>query len=78
MTGEDVKAIREALGRRVSLRDLGLALGLAPANAKDTVRRWEEEGPTGPAAAALRFIREATDLGNSTDMLIRAAPFEDA
>lgn len=49
MTGADVKAIREALGRllgrRVSCRDLGLALGLAPANAADTVRRWESDGP---------------------------------
>src|SRR5215472_858546 len=33
-------------GRHVSLRDLGLALGLAPANAKDTVRRWEKVSTT--------------------------------
>lgn len=68
MTGTDVKAIREALGRtlgrRLSCRDLGLALGLAPANAGDTVRKWEREGPTGPAAVALNFMREATDISS--------------
>ena len=67
MTGADVKAIRKALGQllgqHISVRDLGLALGLAPSNAGDTVRKWEDEGPTGPAAAALTFMREATDIG---------------
>jgi hypothetical protein len=67
MTGADVKAIREALGRaigrRISCRDLGCALGLAPTNAADTIRKWEAEGPTGPAAVALMFMSGATDIG---------------
>src|SRR4051812_47847034 len=57
MTGDEVKAIRQdigrALGQRVSCRDLALALGIAPQNAKDTGRRWETDGPTGPVATAL-------------------------
>lgn len=67
MTGADVKSIREALGRalghRVSCRDLGLALGLAPANAKDTVRSWEDgsRDVSGPAAVALSFMRDGAD-----------------
>ena len=69
MTGDDVRQIREAigrlLGRKVSQQDLGLALGLAPANAATTVRRWEESEPTGPAAVALAFMREATDLSKA-------------
>lgn len=78
MTGADVNAIRMALGRvigrRVSCRDLGLALGLAPANAADTVRRWERDGPTGPAAVALGFMRQATDL---MDDFVQPATVED-
>lgn len=65
MTGADVKSIREALGRaldrRVSCKDLGLILGLAPKNAADTVRKWEDTEPTGPAAAALRLLHIACD-----------------
>ncbi len=69
MTADDVKAIREALGRtlgrRISQNDLGLALGLAPANAADTVRSWEDgkRDVSGPATLALQFMREATDQG---------------
>lgn len=68
MTPADVKTIREALGRalgrRVSCRDLGLALGLAPANAGDTVRSWEDgsRDVSGPAAVALDFMRDGTDV----------------
>lgn len=73
MTGDDVKQIREALGavvgRRLSQRDLGIAMGLAPANADRLVRQWEEGEPSGPAAVALRFMREATPLGIETDNL---------
>lgn len=76
MTGADVKAIREALGpivgRHVSCRDLGLALGLAPANAGHTVRRYEEDGPSGPTAVALMFMRECTRLAcNNTGLQTR-------
>lgn len=68
MTAADVKSIREALGRtlgrHISCRDLGMALGLAPANAADTVRSWEDgsRDVTGPAAVALAFMRECTDI----------------
>ena len=53
MTGSDVKEIREklgdALGRRLSQRDLGLALRLSEGNAARAIRDWEEgSGPTGP------------------------------
>jgi hypothetical protein len=67
MTGADVKRIREALGRllgrHVTCRDLGVALGLAPANAGDTVRSWEDgsRDVSGPAGVALCFISLATD-----------------
>jgi hypothetical protein len=65
MNGADVKAIRlalrDVLGYEPSCHDLGLALGLAPANAKDTVRKWEADGPTGPAATALKLFALAVD-----------------
>jgi hypothetical protein len=60
MTGNDVKRIRDAIGahfgRRISQRDLGLALGLSEKNADRAIREWETDGPTGPGAAALRLI----------------------
>jgi DNA-binding transcriptional regulator YiaG len=66
MTGAEVKAIREALGealgQRLSQQDLGLMLGLAPKNAGDTVRKWEDSVPTGPAAVALLFMAQGTRL----------------
>jgi transcriptional regulator with XRE-family HTH domain len=76
VTGADVKRIREALGetlgRRVSQRDLGLALGLAPANAADTVRRWEHEGPSGPAAVALELLEIAASVEPGYQLAIDA------
>jgi hypothetical protein len=69
MTGAEVKAIRDALGRllgrHLSQQDLGVALGLAPDSAGRTVRSWEKAGPSGPAAVALAFMREATDIGTA-------------
>ncbi len=66
MTGDDVKAIRQALelrlGRTISRADLGRALGLEPSNAYTAARKWERDGPTGPAAIALTLFREITDL----------------
>src|SRR5579859_2024875 len=66
MRAQEVKDIREALGlalnRRVSQRDLGLALGLSEKNCDRAVREWETFGPSGPAAAALRLMALATDL----------------
>jgi hypothetical protein len=78
MTGHEVKTIREALGdalgRNVSQRDLGLALGLAPANAKDTVRSWEDgsRDVTGPAATALKFFALSIDESGPPDVAIEA------
>lgn len=67
MTGEDVKALRESigrrLGRRLSQRDLCQALGLSVAN--NPVRDWEERGPSGPGAVALALIDLA--LGSDHD-----------
>jgi DNA-binding transcriptional regulator YiaG len=63
MTGHEVHAIRTAIAnalvRNVSQRDLGIALGLAPENADRTIRKWEDEGPSGPGAVALRLMQIA-------------------
>jgi DNA-binding transcriptional regulator YiaG len=67
MQGAEVKRIREeighAVGRRLSQRDLGLALGLSPANAADMVRSWEDGSKpvSGPAATALNLMAMAFD-----------------
>lgn len=70
MQGAEVKRIREeigrALGRRVSQRDLGLALGLAPKNADDTARSWEDGSKpvSGPAALALELLLYCIQQGH--------------
>lgn len=60
MTPADVKRIQtelsDAVGARVSDGDFGDALGLEPKNAPEAVRRWKTKGPTGPVAAALRYL----------------------
>lgn len=62
---EEVRDIREiaseALGRRVSQHDLGVALGLKPDSAARRMRKWEkgEERVSGPATLALEFLRFA-------------------
>lgn len=60
MTPDDVKRIQtelsDAIGARISDGDLGDALGLEPKNAPEAVRRWKTKGPTGPVAAALRYL----------------------
>lgn len=62
MTGADVKRIRlaleEAAGGRLTQRGLGLLLGLAEKNAADTVRKWEDSAPSGPAATALSLMAD--------------------
>lgn len=66
MTPADVRKIREdlgrALGRRISQRDLGLALGLTYNSAHDTVRSWEDgsRDVSGPASVALEFMSHAS------------------
>jgi len=66
--GSEVKRIREeigaAIGRRVSQRDLGLALGLSDDNADRLVRKWEDGEPSGPAAVALELMRLLILQGN--------------
>lgn len=60
MTGKDVDAVRRGLetrlNTRITLRRLGMALGLDQGSARETVRRWVQRGPTGPAATALRLL----------------------
>jgi hypothetical protein len=63
MTGEELHKLRterlpNALGRRVSQHDLGIALGLQPASAARRVRKWEcgEEKIVGPTEIALSWL----------------------
>lgn len=68
MKPSDVKSIRAALGAAAGLsaagpgslsqNAFGAMLGLSEGNARKTVDRWETEGPTGPAAAALTYIQQ--------------------
>lgn len=62
MTGAEFAILRRALsaavGRPLHQPELGRALGLKPDNADRTVRRWEEVGPTGPAALAMTYLAE--------------------
>lgn len=66
LTGDDVKRCREhfskLLGWRVSQHDLGVALKLAPASAKDTIRQFEDGSRvvTGPASVALELLYRMT------------------
>lgn len=69
MNGDQVKAIREALGvalgRRISQADLAHLLKLAPANGKDVVRSWEDgkKEVSGPAAVALQLLGYGAGVG---------------
>jgi transcriptional regulator with XRE-family HTH domain len=62
MTPDRVREIREQLGLTQS--QLGRLLGLAPANAARTIRKWETRGlgygPSGPGAAALALLADLT------------------
>lgn len=67
ITGNEVKQLRDGelagcLGRHVSQRELGLALGLQPDSAARRVRKWEQgdESISGPMTLALEFLRFAT------------------
>jgi hypothetical protein len=80
MTGAEVYTIRnalaEALGRKVSCRDLGLVLSLAPSMAGETVRAWEDgkKPISGPASVALRLLGYGAGIGEIPDSaLARAA-----
>lgn len=68
MIGSEVTEIRKtlgaALGRRLSQRDLGLALGLSADNASRAVRDWESDRPTGPAAVALQLLMHCVNQGD--------------
>jgi len=70
--GSEVKRIREeigaAIGRRVSQRDLGLALGLSADNADRLVRKWEDGEPSGPAAVALELMQLLILQGNAHEV----------
>lgn len=56
MTGEEFKALRQAMG--LSLEDLADALEMSGANAGRTVRRWEDGvyDIPGPTAIAMRHL----------------------
>lgn len=75
VTSEDCKAIREglgnALGQRLSQRDLGMMLGLALRNAGDTVRSWEDRSKeiSGPAQLALRLLGAAAGFSVTGDLV---------
>lgn len=60
MDGSQVKLVRASLskatGKHVSVMDLGLALGLQRKRAERSVREWEHDQPTGPAAVALTYL----------------------
>jgi hypothetical protein len=63
MTGNELYLLRtirlaNALGRRVSQHDLGVALGLQPASAARRVRKWEdgEEEISGTTEIALAWL----------------------
>jgi hypothetical protein len=62
MTGDQMKAIRHALGEaigwRLSLADMAKLCGLKDpeGNGRETYRKWEEgEGPSGPVAMLLEL-----------------------
>lgn len=60
MTGREVDDVRRALEMalcmRITLTRFGVALGLQPNSAKRTIRGWIINGPSGPAATALRLF----------------------
>jgi hypothetical protein len=65
MTGPELKQLREdlgeAIGRPLSVADLGKLCGLAPDNGADTIRRWLVSGPSGPASELLRILAMASE-----------------
>ncbi len=77
MTGPDLRILRVRiglmLGRHVSQRDLGLALRLAPNNAKDTVRSWEDGSRdiTGPASVACNLMGDCISHGGAPMEFVR-------
>ncbi len=86
MDGREFRKLREDLG--LSQEQLGQVLGLAPgnpANAGRTVRGWEEDAPTGPAArlmlmivGAVRLIRErASAAGGPAESVALTASDEE-
>jgi hypothetical protein len=65
MTGDDVRLIRERLGKELSRhlgqQAFGVGLGLANANIADTIRGWESDGATGLATTALSYLRQGLE-----------------
>lgn len=64
MTGEEFKQLRHdlgnSIGRPISRTDMGRLCGLAPGNANDTIRKWEEgSGPSGPVSRLASILRLA-------------------
>lgn len=61
MTGEEFKnahhVFSAAIGRRLSQADIAKIIGLSdPAgNGKDTIRKWEMEGPSGPVGTLIQL-----------------------
>lgn len=62
MTPEDVKKIRDAfseiVGKEISAHQMAAVLELSPDNDARTYRRYESEGPSGPAVVALRYMAQ--------------------
>jgi hypothetical protein len=65
VTGPELKKLRQdlgdAIGRRLSVADMGKLCGLETPDAADTVRRWEVTGPSGPAGKLLLILAMASD-----------------
>lgn len=79
MTGDDLHAAKRTLGERLGLgrplhgSELGRALGLQGRDPGNTVNKWEgADGPSGPAAAAVRAWLRETARGEAVPELVEA------
>jgi hypothetical protein len=65
VTGPELKQLREdlgtAIGRPLSAADMAKLCGLAGGAGADTIRKWEVNGPSGPAGELLRILAMASD-----------------
>jgi hypothetical protein len=65
VTGPELRQLRddlsEAIGTPLSAADMAKLCGLPPDKGRDTIRKWEVTGPSGPAAELLRILAMASD-----------------
>jgi hypothetical protein len=65
VTGPELRQLRndlgDAIGKSLSAADMARLCGLAPGDGADTIRRWEVNGPSGPAGELLRILAMASD-----------------